>query len=89
MNTSDFNDEKDVFGLVEIYHVSEVYELLHCKDELLRRISSVEVDYQMFEQILEILGKVISEMSNICTYFCLRLSGAIRQSEGDTENKSH
>ena len=79
MNTSDFNDEKDVFGLVEIYHVSEVYEFLHCKDVLLRRVSSIEVGIQVFEQILEVLGKVICERCIIInlTIFFSRRSGAL------------
>ena len=53
-----FDHLNDVGTLIELYHVSNQYEIRECKKKLLERCSSLKLDRTTFGQILSLLGKL-------------------------------
>ena len=58
MDSMNFRCVKDVGKLIELYHVSNQYEIRKCKKKLFERFSSLELDSTNFGQILSLLGKL-------------------------------
>ena len=57
-NSMNFHHVNDVGKLIELYHASNQYEILECKEKLFERFSSLELDRTIFGQILSLLGKL-------------------------------
>ena len=57
-DSMNFHSVKDVGKLIELYHVSDQYEILECKKKLFERCSSLELDSTNYGQILSLLGKL-------------------------------
>lgn len=53
-----FDHLNDVGTIIELYHASNQYEILECKEKLFERCSSLELDRTIFGQILSLLGKL-------------------------------
>ena len=53
-----FDHLNDVGTLIELYHVSNQYEIRECKKKLLERCSSLKLDSTTFGQIVPLLGKL-------------------------------
>ena len=58
MDDMNFRCVKDVGNLVELYHVSNQYEIRKCKKKILKRCSSLKLDSTIFGKILSLLGKL-------------------------------
>ena len=58
MDSMNFHHVNDVDKLIELYHVSNQYEILECKKKLFQRFSSLELDSTNFCQIVSLLGKL-------------------------------
>ena len=54
----DFHHVNEVSKLIDLYHASNQYEILECKEKLFERCSSLELDRTIFGQILSLLGKL-------------------------------
>ena len=57
-NSMNLHHVNDVGKLIELYHASNQYEILECKEKLFERCSSLELDRTIFGQILSLLGKL-------------------------------
>jgi len=55
MDSMNFHHVNDVDKLIELYHVSNQYEILECKKKLFQRFSSLELDSTNFCQIVSLL----------------------------------